>query len=193
MIEVGSVQVPTTASEMTINQFEKVSACLNDGSVIPAIRYKRALIKLGAIEEELDNLTIVELAQKCKPFNEWRRLEKDKGFTRSFELNGKTYEAYKEGEELKITFKDVEMIEKFLAKNEYKSEKVFCEMIATIFKDNTLTKHEHYAEAHIKHKAKLIRESELSVEPFVNYIVQIVHEIYQAAQVAQITEDGVPK
>lgn len=193
MIEVGIVQVPNRADEMTIHQFEKVSHCLSDGSVLPVFRYTNALIALGVDKEVLDEKSPTELGKICRTFNEWRKVDKDREEARTFELNGKTYEAYKEGEEFKVTMKDVEMIEKFLSKNKYQSTKVFCEIIATLFKDTSLSQREHYAEAHVKHKAKLIRESNMIVEPFINYIVMIVHELYLAAQEAKIIEDGVPK
>jgi hypothetical protein len=45
------------------------------------------------------------------------------------------------------------------------------EMLAVLFKRDDLSKTEHYTDAHIKHKAKLIQE--LKAELVVPYLVEI--------------------
>ena len=53
-------------------------------------------------------------------------------------------------------------------------------MLAVLFKRTDLTKNEHYTEAHIKHKAKIIRE--LPAEVAVPYLVAVADTINKQVQ-----------
>ena len=84
----------------------------------------------------------------------------------SLEIDGYTYVAFEE--KFKLSVKDTKHIEKIMNS---KHKGYISELLAVLFKRTDLTKVEHYSDAHIKLKAKLIRE--LKAEIAVPYLVEI--------------------
>jgi F0F1-type ATP synthase delta subunit len=94
---------------------------------------------------------------------------------KSFEVDGYTYQAY--DTDFRLTAKDTKVIEKILA-NKHKG--YVSEVLAVLFKRTDLSKVEHYADAHIKLKAKLIRE--LKAEVAIPYLVAVADQINKHVQ-----------
>ena len=79
--------------------------------------------------------------------------------------------------------RDTKMIEKVAL---HKEKGYISEMLAIMFKREDLTPAEHYAEAHIKHKAKLIRK--LTANIAVPYLIFIAEKISQQVKHDQPTQ-----
>ena len=98
-----------------------------------------------------------------------------------FEADGYTYEAYDDN--FKLTAKDTKHIEKILNS---RHKGFISEALAVIFKRTDLSKTEHYTDAHIKHKAKIIRE--LTAEVAVPYLVVIAETINKQVESLNIKD-----
>ena len=140
------------ADELTIGEYEKLAETLNNDQLDNIDKYYKAFVMLGMDGDVLDSIDGFSF---LKIINEFKGIEMPIGeFTKTIELNGRTYQSF--DEEFFFSVKDMKMIEIAIKKNPH------CwigEMIAVIFKDIELTKTEHYDNAHIKYKSKLIRES----------------------------------
>jgi hypothetical protein len=85
----------------------------------------------------------------------------------TLELDGYTYTA-----ELKLTVRETKIIEKIAI---HKQKGYISDMMAVMFKADHLTNAEHYAEAHLKLKAKHIRK--LKAEICIPYIMFVANKI----------------
>lgn len=140
------------AEELLIKDYENLAAVLNDPLVDEIDRFFKAFVMLGIdgdILDELDGFSFLRIIK------EFRDVEMPVGeFTQFLEIEGRTYQSF--DEEFFFSVKDMKMIEAAVKKN---PTHFIGEVMAIIFKDVELTKTEHQDNAHIKHKAKLIREN----------------------------------
>ncbi len=98
-----------------------------------------------------------------KEFNSAER--KEYPTVEELEIDGYIYKA-----QLKLTVRDTKLIEKITLKKE---KGYISEMLAVMFKREDLTPTEHYTDAHIKQKAKLIRKLNAAISiPYVMFIAQ---------------------
>jgi len=114
-------------------------------------------------EADWEDVSIEEFKQCVKEFND---ISGKPELQSSFEHMNYTYTAF--DEKFKLTVRDTKHIEKVMHS---RHKGYISEMLAILFKRTDLTKTEHYTDAHIKLKAKIIRE--LKAELAVPYLVEI--------------------
>lgn len=138
-------------SEFTIGEYEKISSIINNDELDQIDKYSQFFVELGIPQDVMDDLNTIEF------FNIIKSYTSDKfelgEFQQTIEINGRTYKAF--NEEFFLNVKDMKAIEKYVKIN---PNSFVGELMAIVFKDVDLTKTEHYADAHIRHKAKLFRE-----------------------------------
>jgi len=168
MIKIKEYEVKNSIEELTIEQFEEVSRITNDLGLDYVEKQLKLFSFLGVPEEVLDALTIPELKEAVKEFNDVPN--KKYPFVQELEIDGYIYKAY-EGEDFIINAKDFSLIEKKIKKQ----ESYISYLMAVIFKRTDLTKTEHYESAHLKLKEKLFRK--LPAATSVAYLTAISKEV----------------
>jgi hypothetical protein len=154
MIEVKGILLRNEADEITLNEFEKIFNILQNDEVGKLEQYIKIFQLLGIDENVLDEMDETELIELIKAFNIMRM--SDTELVPGFEINGRNYIAYNEVEDFKLKSKSIVEIERYAKKG---GEHYPSHILACIFKDEALTKNEHFIESHLKHKAKLFREN----------------------------------
>ena len=161
MINLKDTQIKNKLEEMTIKEFETITSIINTPSEDYIERWSKVLVSLGARESEVDSLSIDEFIEIVRSFEIGKGIETN--LKKEFELEGYTYRAY--DEEFILRVKDLNLIEKCIKQ---KKDNYLSHLIAILFKRTDLSNAEHYANAHIEHKAKLF--SALPVTDFYSYI-----------------------
>ena len=85
---------------------------------------------------------------------------------------------------MKLTVRDTKLIEKIVIA---KPKGYISDVLAIFFKRDDLTSTEHYAEAHLKLKAKLIKELKANIA--ISYLLFITNKL--AKQVEDVTAEAV--
>lgn len=172
MIKIFEREIPNLMSELTIEQFEKVSELTNNKELDNIDRYIKIFEYFGVKESEWED-NDVELSEFIKIVQEFNSNNYEKNdVVESFELEGYTYQA-----KMKLSVKDTKMIEKIISK---KTHGFTSDLMALMFKRTDLSSTEHYAEAHLKHKAKLFKQ--LKAEIAVPYLIFVTEKIAAHAQ-----------
>lgn len=158
MITVEGIEVPNLISELTVEQFDKFNNIENNKDLDVIEKWLEKFVYLGIPEEALDNYSMEEFVELKLKFDEPTDIPKVKVL--SVEIGGYTYEAKEV-----LGVKDLSLIEKAW-KHDLKNFACVC--LAIVFKRTDLTRKEHYANAHIKHKTNLFKneKAELAI-PFV--------------------------
>jgi hypothetical protein len=170
MIQVFDIQVPNKMSELTIEQFEKISQILNNQQFDNIERYVEMFKYLGIKEELWDDYPFSKFVELIKEFNLDSYTPNEAKTT--IELEGYTYEA-----QLKLSVKETKLIEKIV---NTKPNHYISDILAIMFKRTDLSNTEHFTDAHLKHKAKIFRN--LKAEICVPYIVFVTDKIAEYAQ-----------
>jgi hypothetical protein len=166
MIKIGSTE------------FENISRLLLKQSYSPIETAKEVLTVAGADLNELHEMSLGDLKNVWLEWNEEADVEK--GLRRTIEIDGYIYEAYK-GDEFILNSRDLGLIQSIVNKRE--GEANFWHLIlAVIFKREDLTRAEHYDDAHIKQKGKLILEHGFTSELVIPYIALITQEMAEFAR-----------
>lgn len=165
MIKIGSKKVPNMVTELTVEQFEKVSSFINSNELEPFEKWVNVFEYLGADENEINEMEFAEFRDLVKEYNNQTE-KQDIDFVKSVEIDGYTYQSFED--EFKLSVRDLKYIEKSL-KND--PNNYMAKMLAIIFKRTDLTTAEHYADAHIKFKTKLFKQQKASlVIPFAVHV-----------------------
>lgn len=164
MLEVKGFQLKTKMSEFTLKEFENISSLVGEEDDID--RYLKILSILGMPDDIIYDITSDDIINIINDFNNDGINNKD--LTRTIEVNGRTYSAYPEESEFSLKAKDLGMIQSYVKKH---PNKYVLYLIALLFKDDQLTRTEHYTDAHIKHKMELF--SDLIADDYYQYIVYI--------------------
>jgi len=170
MIEIFGKNIPNKMDELTIEQFEKVTELTNNKEIDNIDRYVKIFELFGVKESDWDDFEFDDFILKVKEFN--TNNYELKPAIESIELEGYTYVA-----EMKLSVKDTKMIEKMVT---HKTNRWIGDLMAVMFKRTDLSSTEHYADAHLKHKAKLF--SSLKAEIAVPYLVYVTEKISSHAQ-----------
>lgn len=180
MITVNEIKIPNLVSEMTLKQYEWVSAMLNNKNLDNIERYVKLFKFYGVSEEYLNDLTFDDFKELIKEYSKSEPASLE--FKKEFDLNGFTYRAF--DEEFKLKVKDMKQIEVA-----FKQEKYLCTLMAILFKRTDLTDKEHYEKAHIKQKAKLFADlmAEFAI-PYLVKIGQVFQEQYEKTKELESTE-----
>lgn len=168
MITVKGYELKNSSEEMTIGEFEKVveittAPVFNPNKPDEPHEYEtayeqwKAVFMLQGLPEEVYNtMSYDEMNQAIQDFNAIRNDELRT--VKSFELDGFRYAAF--DEKFLLTVRDATEIERICKRH---PRRHIAEMMAVLFKREDLSDAEHYAPAHIKHKAKLFRDQVTAV------------------------------
>ena len=169
MIKVLGYDVPNTMEELTIEQFEKISAVLNEEGKTAIEKYVEVFKLAGVPEDEIDEMTIQQFKECIKDYNEVPTVELDR--VDSIELDGYNYLANWEEDSLVVPVKELKLIEKHI-----RSGKPYMSYImAVLFKREDLTKAEHYTTAHLKLKQDKFKT--LPAYYCLHYVGEIINKI----------------
>lgn len=171
MITVFDREIPNKMSELTIEQFEKISQILNNKEFDNVEKYVEMFKYLGIDEKLWDDYPFSEFIELVKTFNLDSYTPSEP--VASIELEGYTYTA-----EMRLSVKETKLIEKIV---NGKPNNYISDILAIMFKRSDLSNTEHFADAHLKHKAKLFRtqKAELCV-PYIVFVTEKIGEYAQA-------------
>lgn len=168
MIKVLDYEVKNTMNELTIGEFEKIQPILSSGNV--GIFEMVEIFKiLGVPEDEIDDMELSEFKKCAEEFNKVEQKEFES--VESLDLEGYTYKANWQEEKLILPVKDLKLIQSKVASG----LPYMAFMMGVIFKRTDLTNSEHYANAHIEHKAKLFRN--LPAYYCVKYFAEVMNKL----------------
>jgi hypothetical protein len=170
MITIFEREIPNKMSELTIEQFEKISQILNNQEFDNIEKYVEMFKYLGIDEKLWDDYPFSEFIELVKTFNLDSYTPQDA--VTSIELEGYTYTA-----EMRLSVKETKLIEKIV---NTKPNHYISDILAIMFKRTDLSNTEHFADAHLKHKAKLFRTEK--AELCVPYIVFVTEKIAEYAK-----------
>ena len=169
MIELFGKEIPSKMDELTLEQFQKISAIHNNEEYDTLEKHCKVFEYLGITEEEMDVDFDLFLAN-VKEFNNNNYTHKDT--VEEIELEGYTYKA-----EMKLSVKDSRIVEKIVKKD---NKEYISDIMALMFKRTDLTNAEHYDPEHLKHKAKLF--SKLKADISIPYLTFVTNKITTHAQ-----------
>ena len=169
MYTIHGFNVKNSLEDMTVKEFEKISMILQDPELEQLERYITMLEYLGMPDEIINRLTDDELFDVIGSFT---AKEYEDFLIPEVEIGGYRYVAY-EGEGFKLYARDLLLIEKAIKK----SPNYMSTIIGIVFKRDDLTTTEHFANAHIVHKASLF--GELNAAQMYPYLVHITSTVNQ--------------
>lgn len=180
MIEVFGRNIANKMNEITIEEFEKISAIHNDKELDNIEKQIKVFEVVGVEEDEWDDFKY--FVEKTQEFNTDNYEPKDP--IGEIEIDGYTYKA-----ELKLSVKDTKLIEKIITKENKNS---VSDIIALMFKRIDLSNNEHYDSAHLKHKSKLFKTQPADISiPYLNYVTDTIskHANKQATESVESNND----
>jgi len=172
MLEILGKEILHEMDELTIQQFEEITD-IHANEKLDVIEKHLAVFKYMGVPEEIEEIDFEVFKEYVDKFNRAKMPSSE--LLKRFEVDGYTYQAYED--DFKLTAKDTKLIEKILG-NKHKG--YISEVLAVLFKRTDLSKTEHYTDAHIKQKAKLIRE--LKAEVAIPYLVAVANKINNHVQ-----------
>ena len=169
MIELFGKEIPSKMDELTVEQFQKISAIHNNDEYDTLEKHCKVFEYLGITEEEMD-VDFEVFLENVKEFNKDNFTKKDT--VEEIELEGYTYKA-----DMKLSVKDSRIVEKIIKKD---NKEYISDIMALMFKRTDLSNTEHYDPAHLKHKAKLF--SKLKADISIPYITFVTYKITNHAE-----------
>jgi hypothetical protein len=169
MIELFGKEIPSKMDELTLEQFQKISAIHNNEEYDTLEKHCKVFEYLGVTEEEMDVDFDLFLAN-VKEFNNNNYDKKDP--VEEIEIDGYNYKA-----EMKLSVKDSRIVEKIVKKD---NKEYISDIMALMFKRTDLSNTEHYDPAHLKHKAKLF--SKLKADISIPYLTFVTYKITNHAE-----------
>lgn len=181
MIEIRGHKVKTTLEDLTIKEYGLLTEALNSKKN-SLDKFIDAIVICGLKDEEiLSDLSMQELKEFTASLS---LAEVDSKYTRTIELNGREYEAYKLGTAFIFSAKVLAYMQNIIQKKQYRFMEDLC---AIIFKDTELSYKEHFSDAHIKHKKALF--SNLPASIIVPYVALLMAEITEQALIKEQEEE----
>jgi hypothetical protein len=180
MINLFGKEIPSKMEELTLEQFQKISAIHNNEEYDTLEKHCKVFEYLGVTEEEMD-VDFDLFLENVKLFNKDNYTKKDT--VEEIELEGYTYKA-----EMKLSVKDSRIVEKIVKKD---NKEYISDIMALMFKRTDLSNTEHYDPAHLKHKAKLF--SKLKADISIPYLTFVTYKItnHAESQVAKELESDI--
>ena len=175
MINIFGKEIPSKMEELTLEQFQKISAIHNNEEYDTLEKHCKVFEYLGVTEEEMD-VDFDLFLENVKLFNKDNYTKKDT--VEEIELEGYTYKA-----EMKLSVKDSRIVEKIVKKD---NKEYISDIMALMFKRTDLSNTEHYDPAHLKHKAKLF--SKLKADISIPYLTFVTYKITNHAE-SQATKE----
>lgn len=173
MITILGREIPHTLDELTIEQFETITEISTNKDIDNIDRHLQIFASLGIAESEFFDYDVADFIEIVKSFNDQPKLEYP--VVETIELDGFTYTA-----QMKLTVRDTKLIETIATQ---KPKGYISSILAIMFKADHLTSTEHYADAHLKLKAKHI--SKLKACIAIPYLMFIAKKISSQAEKAQ--------
>lgn len=172
MVTILNKEIPNELNELTIQQFEDITEIHSNEKLDHVEKHLEVFKYMGA-PEEIEDVDFEDFKEYIRLFNTAKAPEGI--LLKRFEADGYTYQAY--DKEWKLSAKETKLIEKIL-NNKHKG--YISEVLAVLFKRTDLGKNEHYTDAHIKHKAKIIRQ--MTADVAVPYLVAVAETINKQVQ-----------
>ena len=169
MIKLFGKEIPSKMDELTLEQFQKISAIHNNDEYDTLEKHCKVFEYLGITEDEMDVDFDLFLAN-VKEFNNNNYDKKDP--VEEIEIDGYIYRA-----EMKLSVKDSRIVEKIVKKD---NKEYISDIMALMFKRTDLSNNEHYDSAHLKHKAKLF--SKLKADISIPYLTFVTYKITSHAE-----------
>ena len=169
MINIFGKEIPSKMDELTLEQFQKISAIHNNEEYDTLEKHCKVFEYLGVTEEEMD-VDFDLFLENVKLFNKDNYNKKDT--VEEIEIDGYTYKA-----EMKLSVKDSRIVEKIVKKD---NKEYISDIMALMFKRTDLSNTEHYDPAHLKHKAKLF--SKLKADISIPYLTFVTYKITNHAE-----------
>lgn len=171
MIKIAGVDVPNNYEELNVKQFDALNTIEADTNLSSMEKWISKFIYLGVPEEAFDDMMIDELEDIVKSFNDgFAEVPTERSST--IEIDGYTYQSKE-----KIGAKDFSLIEKAWKTDTSNFSK---RAMAILFKRTDLSRNEHYADAHIKHKQKLFETQPCKV--VVPYLGDVIEQITKTTE-----------
>ncbi len=177
MITILGREIPNHLDELTIEQFEVITELSNNKELDAVDKHLQIFASLGLAESEFYDVDVADFIEYTNQFNSIPEIEYPT--ISNIDLAGYSYTA-----EMKLTVRDTKLIEK-IAINKPKG--YISDVLAIFFKRDDLTSTEHYAEAHLKLKAKMIKELKANIA--IPYLLFITNKL--AKQVEDVTTEVV--
>jgi hypothetical protein len=180
MIKLFGKEIPSKMDELTLEQFQKISAIHNNDEYDTLEKHCKVFEYLGITEEDMDVDFDLFLAN-VKEFNNNNYDKKDP--VEEIEIDGYIYRA-----EMKLSVKDSRIVEKIVKKD---NKEYISDIMALMFKRTDLSNTEHYDPAHLKHKAKLF--SKLKADISIPYLTFVTYKItnHAESQIAEAVESDI--
>ena len=180
MIKLFGKEIPSKMDELTLEQFQKISAIHNNEEFDALEKHCKVFEYLGITEDEMDVDFDLFLAN-VKEFNNNNYDKKDP--VEEIEIDGYIYRA-----EMKLSVKDSRIVEKIVKKD---NKEYISDIMALMFKRTDLSNSEHYDPAHLKHKAKLF--SKLKADISIPYLTFVTNKItnHAESQIAEAVESDI--
>ena len=172
MVTILNKEIPNELNELTIQQFEDITE-IHSNEKLDHVEKHLEVFKYMGVPEEIEDVDFEDFKEYIRLFNTAKAPEGI--LLKRFEADGYTYQAY--DDEWKLSAKETKLIEKIL-NNKHKG--YISEVLAVLFKRTDLGKNEHYTDAHIKHKAKIIRQ--MTADVAVPYLVAVAETINKQVQ-----------
>ena len=177
MITILGREIPNNLDELTIEQFEVITELSNNKELDAVDKHLQIFASLGLAESEFYDVDVADFIEYTNQFNNIP--EVNYPTISQIELAGYSYTA-----EMKLTVRDTKLIEKIAIA---KPKGYISDVLAIFFKRDDLTSTEHYAEAHLKLKSKMIKELKANVA--IPYLLFITNKL--AKQVEDVTAEAV--
>ena len=180
MVQIFGKEIPSQMSELTLEQFQKISAIHNNEEYDTLEKHCKVFEYLGVTDDEMDVDFDLFLAN-VKEFNNNNYTKADA--IEEIEIEGYTYKA-----EMKLSVKDSRIVEKIVKKD---NKEYISDIMALMFKRTDLSNTEHYDPAHLKHKAKLF--SKLKADIAIPYLTFVTYKItnHAESQIAEAVESDI--
>ena len=177
MITILGRDIPNHLDELTVEQFEVITELSNNKELDAVDKHLQIFASLGLAESEFYDVDVADFIEFTNQFNTIPEIEYPT--ISQIELAGYSYPA-----EMKLTVRDTKLIEKIAI---HKPKGYISDVLAIFFKRDDLTSTEHYADAHLKLKAKLIKELKANIA--IPYLLFITNKL--AKQVEDVPTEAV--
>lgn len=138
-------------SEVTLNELSKITDIMIDSNTTWTSKWMRVIELLGS--QELVN--VIDEDNLINAIENFNVTEVGTEITETIEVNGRSYSCVVIDGRLKISGKQLDLIEGYIKKG----SNFIPYIVSVVYKDNDLADKEHYERAHIEHKAKLFGKS----------------------------------
>lgn len=141
-------------NEVTLNELSKITDIMINPDTTWTSKWMNIIQLLGS--DELVN--VIDEDNLINAIEHFNVTKLGAEITETIEVNGRTYSCVVIDGKLKISGKQLDLIEGYLKKG----SNFVPYILAVVYKDNDLGDKEHYERAHIEHKAKLFGKSIMS-------------------------------